>query len=216
MSFAEGQLYQDLVAFIEKGRQQIAVQVNQAMTFVFWQVGRRIHQELLGGKRAAYGQEVVEQAAKQLADRYGRSFEVKNLRRMMQFADQFPSEEIVVTLSRQLSWSHVLVLLPMKSDEARLYYIQKIAEQHWSVRYTRQQIAQKAFERGEVANVQLPLARPEMQHHFKDPYFLDFLGLKEGYLENDLEAAVLQRARAIHPGARQRLHLCGAAKAHHH
>jgi len=56
--------------------------------------------------------------------KYGRNFEEKNLRRMIQFAEQFKEEEIVVTLLRQLSWSHFLGILPLKNTEAKLFYAQ--------------------------------------------------------------------------------------------
>jgi predicted nuclease of restriction endonuclease-like (RecB) superfamily len=111
---------------------------------------------------------------------------------MMQFASIYNEFKIVVTLSRQLSWSHFIELIPLKNEIARLYYAEKIAEEAWSVRETRNQIERKAFERQEIAALQIPEEFSEIQNTFKDPYFLDFLGLKEGYLENDLEAAILK------------------------
>jgi len=50
-----------------------------------------------------YGKQIVVTLARQLTEKYGRNFEEKNLRRMLQFAEQFQNDEIVVTLSRQLS-----------------------------------------------------------------------------------------------------------------
>jgi len=134
----------------------------------------------------------VSTVSTQLKQVYGKSFEERNLRRMMQFSELFTDIEIVATLSGQLSWSHFVELLPIKSSEARIYYAQKIAEEYWSIRETRKQIEQKAYERGEIANIQVSMGMPELQYTFKDPYFLDFLGLKDGYLENDLETAILK------------------------
>lgn len=73
-----------------------------------------------------------------------------------------------------------------------MYYAQKTADEQWSIRELRKQIEQKAHERSEIANIQVSIGMPELQHTFKDPYFLDFLGLKDGYLENDLETAILK------------------------
>lgn len=188
----EIQLYQDITQLIEQAKQKISVQVNSTMTLVFWQVGKRINEDVLQNQRAEYGKHIVTRLSRQLVERYGRSFEAKNLRRMRQFAEQFPEMEIVVTLSRQLSWSHFIVLIPLKSTESRQFYTQKIAEEKWSVRYTRKQIEQKTYERTQIANTQLPASESDLNHTFKDPYFLDFLGLKEGYLENDLELAILK------------------------
>nr|WP_317170559.1 DUF1016 N-terminal domain-containing protein [Flammeovirga aprica] len=67
--------------------------------------------------------------AKSLVTDYGRSFEARNIRRMMQFANLFPDFEKVSTLSTQLSWSHFIELLSVKSEEARMFYAYKISEE---------------------------------------------------------------------------------------
>lgn len=66
------------------------------------------------------------------------------------------------------------------------------AEQHWGKRALREQINRKAFERAEIANTQLAKQENIPLDTFKDPYILDFLQLKEGYLEKDVEQAVLR------------------------
>lgn len=73
-----------------------------------------------------------------------------------------------------------------------MYYGNKIAENRWTIRETRKQIEQKTYERTEIANLQIATEINDLQHTFKDPYFLDFLGFKEGYLENDVETAILK------------------------
>jgi predicted nuclease of restriction endonuclease-like (RecB) superfamily len=121
---------------------------------------------------------------------YGRNFEEKNLRRMMQFAEQFAELEIVVPLARQLSWSHFLILLPLKSKEAQLFYAIQASEALWGRRELRLQISRKTFERTSLANLQ-PM-QPDLLNTFKDPYLLDFFGLQNSYLEKDLESAILR------------------------
>ncbi len=187
----QNKLYKDLASIIEQGKKQVAIQVNSTLTMVFWQVGYKINEYILKNKRADYGKEIVPTLSTQLTHQFGNSFKVKNLNRMMQFAKQFNEFEIVVTLSRQLSWSHFLALLPIKSKEAKIFYTVKITEENWSVRQTRKKIETKTFERTKIANTQIVENKIETQI-FKDPYFLDFLGLKEGYLENDLESAILK------------------------
>lgn len=184
-------LFTDLTQIIDQGRQALSVQVNSTMTRVYWLIGKRIAEDLLQHERAEYGKQIVGSVAVQLVERYGRSFHEKNLRRMLQFAEQFTEEEIVVTLSRQLSWSHILLLLPLNQREAQLFYAQRVGEEGWSVRETRRQIELKAYERREIADSQLATNDAELLHTFKDPYFLEFLGLKEGYSEADVEAAIL-------------------------
>jgi len=185
-------LLTDLSQLIEQGKEKIAVQVNSTMTLVYWQIGKRINEDILQNERAEYGKEIVKEIANKLTTRYGRSFVVVNLRRMMQFASVFYDFEIVVPLARQLSWSHFIILIPIESEDKRLFYAQKTTEETWGKRELRHQIERKAYERSEIANVQLPSIEKDIQHTFKDPYFLDFLGLKDGYLENDLESAILK------------------------
>jgi predicted nuclease of restriction endonuclease-like (RecB) superfamily len=185
-------LLTDLSQLIEQGKEKIAVQVNSTMTLVYWQIGKRINEDILQNERAEYGKEIIKEIANKLTTRYGRSFAVVNLRRMMQFASVFYDFEIVVPLARQLSWSHFIILIPIESEDKRLFYAQKTIEETWGKRELRHQIERKAYERSEIANVQLPSIEKDIQHTFKDPYFLDFLGLKDGYLENDLESAILK------------------------
>lgn len=82
--------------------------------------------------------------------------------------------------------------MPLKNQESRYYYAQKAVEEQWSKRELQYQIERKAYERNEIANLQTFSEMRELSNTFKDPYFLDFLGLKDGYLENDLETAIIK------------------------
>ncbi|MCF7911365.1 MAG: PDDEXK nuclease domain-containing protein [Candidatus Cloacimonetes bacterium] len=186
-------LLRDLKALIEKGRNQANVAVNSALTLTYWHIGKRINEEILSYKRAEYGKKVVASIAEQLVMLYGKSFEVRNLRRMMQFSEKFSDCEILSPLVSQLSWTHFIVLLPLRNIEARKFYIDKIIENHWSKRELQKQIERKAFERAEIADNKLELSdHGKLKGSFKDPYFLDFLGLNDDYLENELEKALIK------------------------
>ncbi|MCB9032255.1 MAG: DUF1016 domain-containing protein, partial [Chitinophagales bacterium] len=148
-------LFNELSQLIEKNQQQVIKQVNSTLTLLFWQVGNRINQDILDNKRADYAKAIVANLSIQLQNKYGNNFELKNLRRMIQFANQFNDFQIVVTLSRQLSWSHFLTLLPLKEMEAKLFYAQKTAMELLSVRDLRKQIATKTYERTQIANLQI-------------------------------------------------------------
>ena len=185
-------LLKDLAQIIEQGKKQLATQVNTTVTLVYWQIGHKINTYTLGKERAEYAKGIVSTVSTHLVAHYGKGFELRNLRRMIQFSEVFPDLEIVSTLATQLSWSHFVELLPLKSENAKLFYARRSAEENWSVRDLRNQIGRKAFERKEIANVQLTDKSEIVQINFKDPYLLDFLGLKEGYMENDLEGAILK------------------------
>jgi len=101
-------LFQDLRSLIIEARQDVARQVNSALVLLYWRVGQRIRRDVLKEKRAGYGEQIVATLSQQLTEEFGEGFAEKNLRRMVQFAAAFPDEQIVVTLSRQLGWSHCL------------------------------------------------------------------------------------------------------------
>jgi len=86
---ADIRLINDLVALIEKGKNQLAYAANATMTLTYWNVGKRIDNEILDNQRAEYGKQIVVSVAQQLTVQYGRSFVEKSLRRMMQFAQVF-------------------------------------------------------------------------------------------------------------------------------
>lgn len=181
-----------LTKLIDRAKIQVAVQINSSVTLLFWQIGKLIHDHILQNERADYGKQIISNLSVELVLKYGRNYEEKNLRRMIQFAEQFPDYNNVVTLSRQLSWSHFLVLIPIKNYEAKQFYAGIASKNRMSVRGLRRQVEAKVYERTEKANLQITGSKAIEKDIFKDPYFLDFLDLREGYLENDLEAAILK------------------------
>jgi predicted nuclease of restriction endonuclease-like (RecB) superfamily len=116
---------------------------------------------------------------------------------MMQFADQFSDKKIVSALSTQLTWSHILEILPLNTMDAKLFYAQAAAEQGLGVRELRKQIATKTFERAQIANTQAAPGSKIPVNTFKDPYIFDFFELKNVYLEKDPETAILRELESF-------------------
>ena len=114
----------DIRQLIESARRRVAVTVNAELTMLYWKIGQRIHKEVLREKRADYGEEIVVTLSQQLIREYGEGFSRYNLSRMVKFAEYFADENIVVTLSQQLSWSHFVVILPVGDSLAREFYAQ--------------------------------------------------------------------------------------------
>ena len=146
-------LHQKLAALIATSRQRAAATVNTELTLLYWNLGRRLHEEVLGGERAAYGARVIDQIGDRLAVEFGRGFEAKNLRRMVTFAQVFPDPQIVATLSRQLSWSHFKEIFSLKDPHQRLYYAHTAGTECWSVRELRSRIEAKTWERTALASL---------------------------------------------------------------
>jgi predicted nuclease of restriction endonuclease-like (RecB) superfamily len=198
----------DIRALIEASRQRAAQAVNVELTLLFWRIGHRIHTEVLAGQRAGYGEEILPTLAEQLARDYGRGFGEKNLRRMVKFAVTFPDEPIVATLSRQLSWSHFVLLLALKEPLQRDYYAQMVGAERWSVRTLRERIDSMLYERtalskksDETIAQELATLRDSQRMTpalvMRDPYILDFLGLRDTWQESDLEAAIIREMESF-------------------
>jgi len=207
-STASPVLLGDIRALIDASRQRAASAVNAELTLLFWRIGHRIHTEVLAGQRAGYGEEILSTLAKQLTKDYGRGFGEKNLRRMVKFAVTFPEEAIVATLSRQLSWSHFVLLLALKEPMQRDYYAQMAGTERWSVRTLRERIDSMLYERTvlsqrpeETIARELETLRDAQRMSsdlvMRDPYILNFLGLQDTWQESDLETAIIREMEAF-------------------
>ncbi len=199
----EAQLFCEIKSIIDSAKKDLAVQVNSTMSALYWEIGNKIYQDLLKEQRAEYGKQIVSQLAKQLQAEYGsNSFSEKNLRRMMQFASAFPDREIVATLLRQFSWSHFTLFIPIQDELKRSFYMEMCRLENWSVRTLREKIDGMLYERTAISKKSEETIKNELANLkdsdkltpdlvFKDPYFLDFLGLHDSYSEKDLENAIL-------------------------
>ncbi|MCK4665441.1 cytoplasmic protein, partial [Candidatus Dependentiae bacterium] len=125
-------LVSDIRKLIEETRSAIAVVVNSGLTILYWRIGKKINDEILKNKRAEYGEEIVVTLSRQLVNDYGNGFSEKNIRRMIQFSEVFPKEKIVVTLSRQLTWSHFVTLIPIKDQLKIDFYSEMCRIEMWS------------------------------------------------------------------------------------
>ncbi|MBM4320293.1 MAG: DUF1016 domain-containing protein [Deltaproteobacteria bacterium] len=203
-----GDLLADVRRLIEEARWQTAVAVNIALTSLYWRIGKRIGAEVLGGERAAYGEQIVSAVSRQLEAEYGRGFSAKNVRHMIRFAEAFPDEAIVSTLWRQLSWSHFKLFIYQPDPLQRDFYAEMCRVQRWSVRQLQQQIDSMLYERTALSRKPEAVVEAQIQALreedavtpdlvLKDPYVLDFLGLRDRYLEKDLEDAILREMEAF-------------------
>ncbi len=203
-----GSLLGDIRTMIEETHSAVAVTVNAELTMLYWRIGRRIGKEVLKGTRAEYGAEIVSALARQLMSEYGRGFSGKSLRHMIRFAEVFADEKIVSSLMRQLSWTHFLSIIYLPDSIQREFYAEMCRVERWSTRTLQDKIASMLYERtalsrkpDELAKLELEALREEDRMTpdivFRDPYLLDFLGLKDVYQEKDLEAAILREMEAF-------------------
>ncbi len=200
---ASDRLLGDVRALIELAREQTSRAVNSALVGLYWNIGKRIREDLLRERRADYGEAIVSALSKQLIAEYGRGYSKPNLSRMMWLAEAFPEPTIVSTLSKQLSWSHFVEILPLKNPVKRDFYAEVCRAERWSVRALRHKIGHLLYERTAVSKkpdelIANDLATLRYEDRmtpdlvFRDPYFLDFLGLTGVFFEKDVEKAILR------------------------
>ena len=113
LSVKKETLFHDIRRMIEETRSVVAATVNTGLTMLYWQIGKRINEEILKGERAKYGEEIIATLSQELIKEYGQGFNYSALTRMIRFAEVFSDSQIVATLSQQLSWSHFKELLPL-------------------------------------------------------------------------------------------------------
>ena len=187
---------------IVAARQRLASAVNAELTQLYWHIGRRISAELLQGQRGEYGKEVVAELARQLTADFGKGWSEQQLRHCLRLADTFPDEQILSTVRRELSWSHLKALIYVDDPLKRDFYIEICRVERWSVRQLQERINSLLYECTAISKKpedtirqDISLLRNQGQLSpdltFRDPYVLDFLGLSDSYSEKDLESAIL-------------------------
>ena len=145
-------LIQDIRKIIEQARGHVASTANYTLSMMYWHIGERVNAEVLKNKRAEYGKKIVASLSRQLREGYGaKGFDEKNIRRMMQFAQEFPKEQIVASVMRQLSWTHILQVLPIKNELQREFYLTLATSERWSVRQLRKEIDGMLYERTAIS-----------------------------------------------------------------
>ena len=196
-------LLETLRGLISEARQQVLRRVDTIQVQTYWQIGRHIVEFEQGGQaRAAYGKQLLPQLAQALTREFGKGFDERNLRNMRAFFQQFPNWNAVRS---ELSWTHYRLLLRVDSPQARKWYMQEAAGQHWSTRVLECQISSLYYERLLSSRDQQALraeteqalqSQPDSPRDFvRDPMMLEFLGLPESgrLLEADLERALMDK-----------------------
>ena len=199
---ASNPLATEIKQLIARSRRQVATQVNSAITLLYWNIGKRIKQEVLKDQRAEYGKQILSNLSKELTVAFGKGWDEQQLRHCIRCAEVFVDGEILYTLCIELSWSHIRTLMFIDEPLKRDFYIEMCKMEHWSVRQLNKRIDSMLYERTAISKKpeqtiahDIELLRKEKQltpeMAFRDPVILDFLGLNDTYSEKDLESAIL-------------------------
>ena len=155
-------LYRNIRQLVEQARARVVVQVNQTLVLTYWHVGQLVRVQVLQGDRAAYGAGVLKQLAERLTRDYGSGFSHSGLTRMAKLYDWLPDEQMVATLSQQLSWSHFVELIKIDDPTQRSFYAELCARSRWSVRTLRERMDSLLFERTAIARQPDAAVRQEL------------------------------------------------------
>jgi predicted nuclease of restriction endonuclease-like (RecB) superfamily len=196
------ELFKDISSLINESKSLIAHTVNSALPILYWKIGKRIKEDVLDSKRAGYGEEVIASLARELTNSYGKGWSKQQLWNCLYTVEIFPDFQILSTLAGELSWSHIKELIYIKDELKRDFYIQMSRVEKWGVRTLRERIDSMLYERTAISKKPAELIRNELNELknndklspdlvFRDPYILDFLGLKGTYSEKSLEDAIL-------------------------
>ena len=203
VSKSKGDFYDQIKTILQSARDRAYTQVNFIMVEAYWSIGKQIVEEEQRGKdRAKYGSYLMKELSTQLTMEFGKGFSQQSIRNMRQFYNCFP---IRSTLWSELSWSHYKLIIRLKDERAREWYMKESAKSHWSVRALERQIGTHYYERLLASrnkdsviveaneNTKSLILTPN--DIIKDPYVLEFLDLKENKLfhESELESALIEK-----------------------
>lgn len=207
---------QGISGILDKARKNARKAVNLSMVCACYEIGRRIVEEEQNGQnRAAYGRQIIEELSASLTRLYGRGYSVANLKQMRQFYQVYSQDQIGQTVSDEfedlpsvstgrrffLSWSHYLKLMRISNADERHFYELMSVKNDWRLSELKRQCNSCLYERlalstdkdevWRLAKEGTPKESPT--DAVRDPYVLEFLGLKEqpSYSESELESRIL-------------------------
>lgn len=201
-------LFADIIILIEESRKHVATVVNSEITLLYWKVGRVIRENVLQNKRAGYGEQIILSLSQRLTQKYGRGWSKEQLWNSLRIAERIQTKRKIAILSKELSWTHIRTLVSIKDSLKMDFYTALCRNEKWDTRTLNERIDSMLFERTALSKKPDKLLKKEIQILnskgtvtpdlvFRDPYFLNFLGLKESYSEKDIESAILSQLQSF-------------------
>ena len=201
---------------LAQARKNAKTAVNLAMVYAYYEIGRMIiEEEQHGQNRAAYGKQILQELSKYLSEKYGKGYSAENLKLMRRFYNVYLHDQIGETVFTQfenlpavstgrkfyLSWSHYLKLMRIDSIDERHFYEIESVKNNWSLTELKRQYNSSLYERLALSTDKDKVYRLALEGQtvetvkdaVKDPYVLEFLGLKElpEYSESELESRII-------------------------
>jgi predicted nuclease of restriction endonuclease-like (RecB) superfamily len=218
-------IFSNISNLIEQSRKKVAVTINTAMVYTYFEIGRMIvEDEQQGKQKAEYGKYLIKNLSARLTAKFGKGFSITNLKQMKSFyivysIGQTPSgfledNKAIISSNNKvnqieftLSWSHYLKLMRIENKEERRFYEIEAQKNNWSLRELERQFDSSLYERlvlsKDKASVEELSKKGQIiekpQDVIKDPYVLEFLNLKElpQYSESELEQRLIDNLQSF-------------------
>ena len=185
---------------IRCAKHKAILNANKEMLILYWNIGKIINEH------STWGSKFLKNLSEEIKNEFPsfKGFSVSNLKNMVRFYREYSNVEIGQSVTVQITWTHNIEVLRVKSQEQRLWYINKTIENGWSVNVLAHQIDTNLYlrqkEQKKVSNFASKLPSPQSelaQETIKDPYFFDFIELKEDAKEKDLEEALINNITKV-------------------
>lgn len=146
-------IFSDISTMIYDAKNEVMLRVNTSVITLYWNIGKKLSEEVLQGKKADYGKNIIGDLSERLTAEYGKGFEKSSVFKMVKFYQEFPEYEKVATLSQQLTWSHFVELLPIEDELKRDFYAVMCKNENWSVRTLRERKKSMLYERTAISKM---------------------------------------------------------------
>ncbi len=190
--------FQAIVNQIQQTKRNVYQFANQLLIELYWNIGQVISQQVASTK---WGKSIVSELAKFIVqqDPEIKGFSDKNLWRMKQFYETYQDDEKLATLWREIPWSQNRLIMTLKNEVEREFYLKLTHKEKYSVRELERQIDSSLFERTIIGNQKLSTVlkelHPKIENNFKDNYVLEFLGLPTQHSESNLQKSLVQNMK---------------------
>ena len=188
-------MLESVKAQIKGAQYKAALGANSEQILLYWNIGTVINEH------SEWGNKFIDNLARDIKLDFpeAKGYSVRNFKYMAKFAKDYPDLEFVQRAVAQIPWGHNIVLMDkVKSEEQRLWYIQKAIENGWSRDWLSTQIGNKLFERqvisDKVTNFEHTLPSPQSElakETLKSPYVFDFIEVRENLIEREIEQGLI-------------------------
>ncbi len=192
--------YQKIEQYIKRNEvNKVArrMEENQDTLMNYWNIGRLIVEAQGGEKRAKYGNELIKKWSVEFTTKYGKGYNLTSLKRFRQFYLAFPKGATVW----HLSWSNMKLLLPIKEENKRNYYLNQCIQKHLSARELTKLVKNNTYERlinkPEKIEIITPIPKYNIMDNIQNPILLELNEREEITSEHDLEIALLARLKSF-------------------